>query len=96
VAEIVAAPDVSAVLIGTTDLSLSLGRPGELEHPDVDAAIGAVLTAAARAGVPVIAVAGSPAVAAAWRARGATVIASVATALVRAAFVAAAQATAAA
>jgi 4-hydroxy-2-oxoheptanedioate aldolase len=94
-AEILAVPDVSAVLIGTTDLALSLGHPGAPDHPDVAAAVAAVLAAAASARVPAMGVATSPGAAAAWRARGVAVVASVSTALVHDAFVAAARETAA-
>jgi pimeloyl-ACP methyl ester carboxylesterase len=89
--EILAVPGVSAVLIGTADLALSLGHPGAPDHPDVAEAVAAVLAAAGRAGVPAIAVADSTAAAAAWRARGVAVVASVSTALVHDAFCAAAR-----
>lgn len=94
-AEILAVPDVSAVLIGTSDLALSLGRAGAPDHADVEAAVRAVLTAAARAQVPAIAVASSGREAAAWRARGVAVVASVSTALVHAALAGAVRETAA-
>jgi 4-hydroxy-2-oxoheptanedioate aldolase len=38
-AEIAATPDLNAVWIGPSDLSLSLGLPGQMEHPEVLAAI---------------------------------------------------------
>lgn len=44
-------PDLDAVFIGPFDLSTSLGRPGELEHPEVRAAISRVAQACGRAGV---------------------------------------------
>ncbi len=66
------APD--AWFIGPVDLSCDLGHPGELEHPDVRAAIAtaadAILGAGARLGV----FAGGERDAAAWRARGATYV----------------------
>jgi len=88
-AEICAVPGVSGVLIGAADLSMSLGRPGSPPHPEVEAAIDAVVAAAVDAGVPVLAVAGSPADARGWHARGAAVVAFVSTNLVHAAFAAA-------
>jgi 2-keto-3-deoxy-L-rhamnonate aldolase RhmA len=49
--EIVAVPGVDVALIGPADLSVSLGVPGEIEHPLMEQAIGRVVEAAARAGV---------------------------------------------
>ena len=88
-AEILAVPGVSGVLIGTADLSLSLGHTGSGPNPQVEAAIGSVVDAATRAGVPLLAVVGSPSEAPAWRARGATVVALVSTSVIHAAFAAA-------
>jgi 2-keto-3-deoxy-L-rhamnonate aldolase RhmA/pimeloyl-ACP methyl ester carboxylesterase len=90
-AEILAVPDISAVLIGVTDLSVSLGHPGASSQPEVETAVDAIVAAAARADVAVIAVADSAAAAAAWRARGASAIASVSTALIHAALARAAR-----
>jgi len=42
---IAAVPGVDVIHIGTNDLSTDLGRPGELAHPDVIAAIGRVAKA---------------------------------------------------
>lgn len=89
--EILGVPDVSGVLIGANDLSMSLGHPGELSHPEVESAIAEVIAAAKQAKVPVLAVANSKADATAWRARGACVVVSVSTALIRSAFVNAVQ-----
>jgi 4-hydroxy-2-oxoheptanedioate aldolase len=88
-AGICAVPGVSGVLIGAADLSMSLGRPGSPPHPEVAAAIDAVVAAATGAGVPLLAVVGSPADARAWHARGAAVAAFVSTNLIHAAFTAA-------
>lgn len=49
---IVRAPGVDAVLIGPYDLSASLGRPGDLGHPEVRAAISRIAEACRAAGVP--------------------------------------------
>jgi 2-keto-3-deoxy-L-rhamnonate aldolase RhmA len=52
IAEIVAVPGVSAVFIGPFDLSASLGKPGEIGAPDVQQAIGEVLSACADRSLP--------------------------------------------
>ena len=55
--EIAAVDGVDALFLGTTDLSVDLGAPGQRDHPDVVAAVSAVCEAAAAhgisAGVPV-------------------------------------------
>ncbi|SEG16261.1 HpcH/HpaI aldolase family protein [Nitrosomonas ureae] len=43
---------VDAYIIGPYDLSGSMGRPGDLDHPDVQAAIAQVFEAGRRAGKP--------------------------------------------
>jgi 2-keto-3-deoxy-L-rhamnonate aldolase RhmA len=50
--EIVAVPGVGAVFIGPFDLSASLGKPGEIGAPDVQQAIGAVISACAARQLP--------------------------------------------
>lgn len=49
---IVAVPGVDAVLLGPYDLSASLGRMGQVEHPDVVAAIQRVTDVCRVAGMP--------------------------------------------
>jgi len=49
---IVRVPGVDAVLLGPYDLSASLGKMGEIEHPDVVAAIRRVTDACHAAGLP--------------------------------------------
>jgi 2-dehydro-3-deoxyglucarate aldolase len=49
---IVRTPGVDAVLLGPYDLSASLGRMGEIDHPDVVKAIGRVTDACVAAGMP--------------------------------------------
>lgn len=44
-------PDLDAVFVGPFDLSASLGRPGEVDHPEVKAAIARVAQACKGAGV---------------------------------------------
>lgn len=50
--EILAVPGIDAYIIGPYDLSGSMGRPGDLNHPDVQAAIAQVLAAGQRAHKP--------------------------------------------
>ncbi|MBS0497668.1 MAG: 2,4-dihydroxyhept-2-ene-1,7-dioic acid aldolase [Proteobacteria bacterium] len=50
--EILAVPGIDAYIIGPYDLSGSMGRPGDLNHPDVQAAIAQVLEAGRRAQKP--------------------------------------------
>ncbi len=73
--ELLGARRVDAWFLGTTDLSASLGRPGEIDHPDVasvlDRAAAAILESGARLGV----FAGDVAGARTWAERGATLIA---------------------
>jgi 2-keto-3-deoxy-L-rhamnonate aldolase RhmA len=52
ISEIVEVPGISAVFIGPFDLSASLGKPGEISAPDVQAAMTAIVCAAATAGRP--------------------------------------------
>lgn len=49
---ILAVPGIDAYIIGPYDLSGSMGRPGDLNHPDVQAAIAQVLEAGRRAKKP--------------------------------------------
>ncbi|MDO9310227.1 MAG: aldolase/citrate lyase family protein [Nitrosomonas sp.] len=49
---ILAVPGIDAYIIGPYDLSGSMGRPGDLNHPDVQAAIAQVLEAGRRAEKP--------------------------------------------
>ena len=51
--DILAVPDLGFVFIGPLDLSVSLGHPGELDHPDVAEAVETVRSAAVDADVPV-------------------------------------------
>lgn len=49
---ILGVPDIDAYIIGPYDLSGSMGRPGELNHPDVQAAINRILEAGQRTNKP--------------------------------------------
>ena len=50
---IVAVEGIAAIVVGTMDLSASMGFPGEPGRPEVEAAIGRVISAAKGAGLPV-------------------------------------------
>lgn len=50
--EILAVPGIDAYIIGPYDLSGSIGRPGELDHPDVNKAIKRILEAGQKACKP--------------------------------------------
>lgn len=50
--EILAVDGIDAYIIGPYDLSGSMGRPGELDHPEVQSAIAQVLEAGQRSGKP--------------------------------------------
>lgn len=50
--DIVTVPELDFVFVGAHDLSISMGHPGEADHPDVQAAIETVEEAAASAGMP--------------------------------------------
>lgn len=69
--EIVAAPGLDAIYVGTYDLSVDLGVPGEFEHPTQLAALDRILAACAGAGVPVVLPSSGPQASAHLAARGA-------------------------
>lgn len=84
--DIAAVNHLDGIMIGTTDLSASLGRPGEVGHPEVTAAIGSILAAARRHRRTAVAVLGASGEAALWRAQGVDQLALVGTNLMRDAF----------
>jgi 2-keto-3-deoxy-L-rhamnonate aldolase RhmA len=49
--ELLAVPHIDAVLVGPADLSVSLGRPGQFDHPDFIAAVEMVRDRCDRAGI---------------------------------------------
>ncbi|MBZ6493741.1 HpcH/HpaI aldolase family protein [Natrinema longum] len=51
--DILAVPELGFVFIGPLDLSVSLGQPGEFDHPDVEEAVETIRSAAVEADVPV-------------------------------------------
>jgi 4-hydroxy-2-oxoheptanedioate aldolase len=81
--EILAVEAVDGVLIGATDLSVSLGHPGAAHHPDVVAASHTIAAAAHAASLPVATVVGSATAAEAAAADGVQISVFVSTLLVR-------------
>lgn len=80
--EILSVEGVDAVLLGLSDLSLSLGHPGRADAPQVRHAVDAVVATARELGCAVIAVADDAAAARAWRERGAAIVLYIATGVV--------------
>lgn len=56
--EILSVPGIGAVLVGSFDLSASLGIVGQMQHPDLLAAVATVREACIRKGIPVGSTAG--------------------------------------
>jgi len=73
--DIAATPGVAAALIGPYDLSGSMGLLGQVDHPDVQAAVDRVLSACRRAAMPVGMFVGTKEQAAARAAEGVQLIA---------------------
>jgi 4-hydroxy-2-oxoheptanedioate aldolase len=71
---IVAVPDLTGVWIGPTDLSMSLGHPGQSDHPVVAAAIENIAQATTAAGRALCVIADSAEDAERWVERGARII----------------------
>lgn len=72
VEEIARIPGIDVLFIGPTDLSTSLGHPGEMSHPDVQAAFSRVIQTGRTAGVPVGILALTPDDVRTYRSMGAT------------------------
>jgi 2-dehydro-3-deoxyglucarate aldolase len=51
--DILAVPELGFVFVGPLDLSVALGHPGEVDHPEVQAVVEEVRSKAVDAGVPV-------------------------------------------
>ncbi|HEX7292135.1 MAG TPA: aldolase/citrate lyase family protein [Conexibacter sp.] len=82
-AAIAAEPGIDGVFLGPTDLSMSLGHPGELSHPRVAATIDSVTEQVqAVGGAAMLALVGSEQEARAWWGRGAQVVLFVAAAVI--------------
>lgn len=73
--EVVSSGAFNALFIGPSDLSLSLGHPGDLGHPVVADAMATAAAAIVASGTPLGIACPTPAVAAEWAARGATLLA---------------------
>lgn len=67
-------PGIDFLFVGVFDLAHSLGHPGEVEHPEVIAALVGIVEKATASGVAVGTWAPDPNVARRWAALGATVI----------------------
>jgi 4-hydroxy-2-oxoheptanedioate aldolase len=50
---IAAVPGIDCLFVGLSDLSVDLGVPGQVRHPDVEAALDKVIAAARAKGIPV-------------------------------------------
>lgn len=74
-ADILAVPGVDAILFGPYDLSASMGRPGQIAHPDVAAVLADLADACQRAGMAWGAFTPDAASARVQLARGATLVA---------------------
>lgn len=68
--ELLSVPNVDAVMIGPADLSISLGVPGEFQHPRMVAAIESVVESCLRHGVAPGMQTRTPSLAMFWKARG--------------------------
>jgi 2-keto-3-deoxy-L-rhamnonate aldolase RhmA len=75
VADILAVAGVDGVIVGPYDLSASMGRPGEINHPDVAAAVAKVAEACNQRQMAWGAFAPDAASAKSYRDRGATILA---------------------
>lgn len=68
--ELLAVPGIDAIMIGPADLSISLGVPGDFDHPKMVAAIESVRDTCVRRGVAPGMQTRTPALARFWSARG--------------------------
>jgi 4-hydroxy-2-oxoheptanedioate aldolase len=81
--EITGVDGVDVVFVGPTDLSQSLGLPGETNHPDVEHAMNEIVEATARSDCALGVLVSSATDARSWRERGARYIAISLEALIR-------------
>jgi 4-hydroxy-2-oxoheptanedioate aldolase len=75
--EIVQVPGIDVIFIGPTDLSLSLGHPGDFKHPDVQAAFERIISIVRTSDKALGVLAPSTEASLEWRAKGARYIMSV-------------------
>jgi len=68
-------PDIDVIFIGPTDLSNSLGFPGQKDHPKVQAAVNKVIDAVTKTDIALGIFVGNAPAALEWKARGARFIA---------------------
>jgi 2-keto-3-deoxy-L-rhamnonate aldolase RhmA len=68
--ELLAVPGVDAVMVGPADLSISLGVPGQFDHPKMVGAIEAIRDTCARRGIAPGMQTRTPALAKFWKQRG--------------------------
>lgn len=68
--ELLAVPGIDAIMMGPADLSISLGVPGDFQHPSMVAAMEAVRDTCVRRGVAPGTQTRSPALAQFWKQRG--------------------------
>jgi 2-dehydro-3-deoxyglucarate aldolase/4-hydroxy-2-oxoheptanedioate aldolase len=68
--ELLSVPNIDAVMIGPVDLSISLGVPGEFEHPKMLAAVEKIVESSVAHGVAPGAQARSVALAKRWKDMG--------------------------
>jgi 4-hydroxy-2-oxoheptanedioate aldolase len=77
ISEIVATPEVDIVFIGPTDLSLSLGHPGDFNPPEVQAAFEEITSTVLKSDKALGVLAANTEASLEWRTRGARYIMSV-------------------
>jgi 4-hydroxy-2-oxoheptanedioate aldolase len=74
ISEIIEVPDIDVIFIGQTDLSHSLGVPGDTEHSTMHAALDRIITAVNRSDKALGVLVSNVQAAQAWRERGANYI----------------------
>jgi len=75
--EIVKVPEIDVIFIGPTDLSLSLGHPGDFKHPEVQGAFNRILAVVEKSDKALGVLAANTEASLEWRAKGARYIMSV-------------------
>ncbi|MDQ1471611.1 MAG: 4-hydroxy-2-oxoheptanedioate aldolase [Bryobacterales bacterium] len=75
--EIVKVPEIDVIFIGPTDLSLSLGHPGDFKHPEVQDAFNRIIAIVEKSDKALGVLAANTEASLEWRAKGARYIMSV-------------------
>jgi 4-hydroxy-2-oxoheptanedioate aldolase len=75
--EIVKIPEIDVIFIGPTDLSLSLGHPGDFKHPEVQDAFNRIIAIVEKSDKALGVLAANTDASLEWRAKGARYIMSV-------------------